>query len=863
MKKMTFLAALLGVTHFSNAQVGIGTATPADAAQLEISAINKGVLIPRVELRNTTTFGPVTGTEVESLLVYNTETIADVTPGFYYWVKESAATPHWERIVNQTQLDEAIANITDVQADLAKVIALLKVAFPANNLVNPAITGDTHGGGMVFTPGNGTTTQTKIEYVYFDGTNYVTKDITSDILDLIKGNETKTFFRKVSDATTGDAQYLYFSEEAIQNWLAANIANTVANIPNSEAAITIDAVADVVNNFEKILNKTTEYNSTNVTIEQIIKELASKVEGNVIYKNIGTTTAPDWAFQYWDGTQYQTINLTDLVGAAQSKTTIVTYQGNQYYLSEAYILAGEEMDPLNWTAVPTNAILIDVVGGVVNNFNEFITSTVTDGTTNYTTVEEYIKYISKNSMQDGVTKIVINASTNQASFETWNASTQAWVTVSTAAFSEIVKLNQSLTDVAKTNVANVIQYVYTAEPNLNGTARTFTMDLTADLVTLINNNTNVRNAITNLTNDGVYYNGTGGNLTVGTTVIPAGSLYTIDNSGNGVIIDLGDIVVNEVVENFNTIVNKPVTVDGALYTTVKEYIQYLSETSDANVGYTVTGILADDNDGVAIPPNSFYYIDQTTGNKVAIDLGAIVKANETETTIGKSADNSVYVQVTTDPKAVDKIVYEYVTENAAVKNYMDITADVEWSIINNEDVQNAITNVLNQGGNVYFTRTVIAAGTPTGQEEIPAFSFYTVNESTGLKELVDIAQTIVNAITNATDVQKQEIKNQLGNNINNTTVVKTGDIFNDSDVYIYTNTTTIAANTAVTSGITIPSGTVPGTIIGIKVINANGISSNVTDVVITGQKIDFNIGTGNMYNILGAGTYDVIVEFTE
>src|SRR5690606_14514592 len=113
MKKMTFLAALLGVTHFSNAQVGIGTATPADAGQLEISAINKGVLIPRVELRNTTTFGPVTGSEIESLLVYNTQTAADVTPGFYYWVSAQttpAVPAHWERIVNQTQLNEAIGD---------------------------------------------------------------------------------------------------------------------------------------------------------------------------------------------------------------------------------------------------------------------------------------------------------------------------------------------------------------------------------------------------------------------------------------------------------------------------------------------------------------------------------------------------------------------------------------------------------------------------------------------------------------------------------------------------------------------------------------------------------------------------------
>jgi len=116
-------------------------------------------------------------------LVYNTATAGDVTPGFYYWFNNK-----WERIVNQTQLDEAIGNITDLQGDVSKIIALLKVAFPSNNLVDPTVTGDTHGGGMVFTPG---TTPT-IEYVYFDGTDYVKKDITADIIDIIKGAETKT-----------------------------------------------------------------------------------------------------------------------------------------------------------------------------------------------------------------------------------------------------------------------------------------------------------------------------------------------------------------------------------------------------------------------------------------------------------------------------------------------------------------------------------------------------------------------------------------------------------------------------------------------------------------------------------------------
>src|SRR5690606_17663719 len=175
----------------------------------EISATNKGVLIPRVELKNTTTFGPVTGTEVESLLVYNTETIADVTPGFYYWVPvDGTVAAHWERIVNQTQLDEAIGDITDLQGDISKIIELLKVAFPSNNLVDPSVDGDTHGGGMVFIPGATPT----IEYVYFDGTEYVTKDITSDIIDIIKGAESKT---TIIQSPANSGKYYYISEETI------------------------------------------------------------------------------------------------------------------------------------------------------------------------------------------------------------------------------------------------------------------------------------------------------------------------------------------------------------------------------------------------------------------------------------------------------------------------------------------------------------------------------------------------------------------------------------------------------------------------------------------------------------------------
>jgi len=61
------------------------TGTGPDAsAMLDVASDSKGILIPRVVLTATNTASPVTGA-VASLLVYNTATTGDVTPGFYYW----------------------------------------------------------------------------------------------------------------------------------------------------------------------------------------------------------------------------------------------------------------------------------------------------------------------------------------------------------------------------------------------------------------------------------------------------------------------------------------------------------------------------------------------------------------------------------------------------------------------------------------------------------------------------------------------------------------------------------------------------------------------------------------------------------
>ena len=63
-------------------QAGIGTTTPNPSSILDVTATDKGVLIPRVAIANLNTVAPVTA-PIESLLVYNTTIATGV--GFHYW----------------------------------------------------------------------------------------------------------------------------------------------------------------------------------------------------------------------------------------------------------------------------------------------------------------------------------------------------------------------------------------------------------------------------------------------------------------------------------------------------------------------------------------------------------------------------------------------------------------------------------------------------------------------------------------------------------------------------------------------------------------------------------------------------------
>ena len=91
----TLIFAALSVSAFSqNVGINPSGATPNASAGLDVDFTNMGVLMPRVSLTQTALASPITS-PAASLVVYNTASVNDVTPGFYYWDGSK-----WLRLLN-------------------------------------------------------------------------------------------------------------------------------------------------------------------------------------------------------------------------------------------------------------------------------------------------------------------------------------------------------------------------------------------------------------------------------------------------------------------------------------------------------------------------------------------------------------------------------------------------------------------------------------------------------------------------------------------------------------------------------------------------------------------------------------------
>ncbi|MEK6493876.1 hypothetical protein [Myroides odoratimimus] len=537
MKKITLIAALLGTTYFANAQVGIGTPDPATSAELDIVAKsgNKGILIPRVTLTAESVFAPITGTQQESLLVYNNVESTSMPKGFYYW--DGAK---WNRIIGKTELNTVVENlgdnITTITNDVKNLQAVVNYILPSN----PDNTDLNKPGHTTIVYDN--TTGDMYEVVYDATTKkYITKKI--DLLKMIQGKETNTFFKDIKDANGKVTGYLYFNEKTIVEAIGtetdpAKIKDILDKLDDTtKGAIKIDVKGTVVNNFKEILEAPTtitvttkEGDKTFTTVEEYLQYISQSADGNVIYKNISTDPAnPNWVFQYYDKAteEYKTINLRDLVAGTESKTTIVTYENKQYYLSEAYIVGGGELDVTKWTAVPAGAIHVDVVGGVINNIEEILTTkgniTIQVGgkDMNFTSVEEYLQYITQFSEGNVIYKNISTDPTKEEwVLQYWDNTANQYKTIN---LTDLVASVETKTNILRTEAtadktlstyeavvapveANVKKGEIFYKYNNEDKGEQF-INMTADIISSIKNNEEVKKEITNVLNQGgnVYF----------------------------------------------------------------------------------------------------------------------------------------------------------------------------------------------------------------------------------------------------------------------------------------------------------------------------------------------------------------------
>jgi|GEM_PF-2067318 len=86
-------------------------AAPAASAMLDVSATNRGLLIPRMALTAANNNAPIGAAVINSLLVFNTATggagVNAVSPGYYYW---DAVASLWRRLANDAESWRVLGN---------------------------------------------------------------------------------------------------------------------------------------------------------------------------------------------------------------------------------------------------------------------------------------------------------------------------------------------------------------------------------------------------------------------------------------------------------------------------------------------------------------------------------------------------------------------------------------------------------------------------------------------------------------------------------------------------------------------------------------------------------------------------------
>src|SRR5690554_2488665 len=447
MKKRILSVALLVSAWGGYSQVGIGTLTPDKSSQLDVTANNKGILIPRVNLTSTTDTTTITNGNVNSLLVFNTATQNDITPGYYYWYIDK-----WKRMVND---DEVGGNVyydgdtfTYVDANGETQIVNVKKLVQDNESQTVIITVDdqqyyiseaylSENDGVVPTTVDPTAIPDGIYLIDVIGgvtnnfeeiyNNIVNEEITvnGDTYNSFEEyithvtESTGGFTKIVYDQTTGDAIFQEW-DEVTNTWVNVDNSKIETIVKENETVTTlidnldgtytytsedntitiIDIPASVVENFETIVNDgpVTVNGDTFNTIEEYIEYIANSSvtiqEGDMITVT-GTGTAADPYIVSIEEGAVNSMLITNDLGVLEWATIESIVQANETVTTLIDNLDGT----YTYTSEDNTITIIDIPASVVENFETIVNDgPVTVNGDTFNTIEEYIEYIANSSV---------------------------------------------------------------------------------------------------------------------------------------------------------------------------------------------------------------------------------------------------------------------------------------------------------------------------------------------------------------------------------------------------------------------------------------------------------------------------------
>lgn len=353
------LLLLLG-TQTVQAQQGFGTDKPNKSAAVDIQSSKRGLLIPRVELVETTNQEPITKPET-SLMVYNQATANDVTPGYYYWDGTK-----WARFAKQSEITEITLDgdvtgptnatvvgkiqgveVSDTNPTANQVLTLVNGVWTPTTITSSLISdakgitgtgitvgGTDNGAGSVLKEvtlsiTHGGANQVMVTNADGNGTTWISQK------DIVKANETVTTIKEGTNITVTKAAD---SHEYTLDVPTAT--KDVAGVVKAGEGLNVDGTGNLTVNYETAKEKLAKGNVTSnsivvnddkgsvgSTFKDVSLEIKAGTNGQVMVTKEGKVTWVDQSDIV--PTTTNTLTKKDNDGTLDSNTIVSTVNGKK------------------------------------------------------------------------------------------------------------------------------------------------------------------------------------------------------------------------------------------------------------------------------------------------------------------------------------------------------------------------------------------------------------------------------------------------------------------------------------------------------------------------------------------------------